>query len=435
MQLTGVIRTDQSLLLTTLAASRQICDEQLLLDAVERVAVALAEGDDAKAAIALVARASETFARRPGWVLEAHLNVVAALPEGDDRTALWNSAAAAARRLPNAYGRVWFLAALAPVAPAQSRIEYTLAAWAAIQRLELPFERAYAAIRLLPALDDDSRKVKLEWVITQLSQYMSRPERFRVVRGLMSRLNDADLATYRPTLEANIDRVLLRTPVTDAEPGREDKLNADEVGIYFDELVPFFDLARTREAVARCPSSAVSSLELLALRLAELHQRDEALDAIRRLESPGDRAGALARMLSHAPAAEGAAILGEACKNLEESVEEEPTAEAEAFLVEYLAGVEREQRIAAALERAHSIRHSRTRHDTFHRLATSAAANLSPDQLDAIWAEQIRRIASKRREEVVADFVALLPIVSRLTGNGGLRTLGDTLLDVAEWFP
>lgn len=435
IQLAGLIQTDQVLLLGTLEVSSQIKDERSLAHALERVAVTLGKSSDSQGAITLAERAATTFARQPRWVLEAHVGIITVLPEDECRTTLWNTAVVAASRLRSAFERAYFLAALAPIAPAPVKSEHALVALTAVQRLEFPFEKAYTTIPLLSALDDESRNVKLKWVIAQLSQDMSRFERYLVVRGLMSQVAEIEIAAYRPSVDASIDEVLRRNLMADSQAGDKDELESNDNNFYLDKLAGALDLRRVRELIARLPPSAVSTLELLAIRLAKLGQRDESLDAVRRLESPGSRARALARLLAFVPTSDRAAVLAEARQNLEECMDPRERAESEAFLIEHLADTEREQRIVAALQHAPLIGHGESRHDTLHSLATSAAVYLPLDQLEAIWAELLQRMAAQRREEIVNDVIALLPIVSRLGGNPALRTLGETLLDVAEWFP
>lgn len=439
IQVAGIVQTDQVLLSSTLEVSRQINDAEYLIDALEGIAVTLVKSGDSHAAVALAERAARTFAHRPGWVLGAHLRIITALSEGHDRTVLWNAAVAIANRLDAASGRAYFLAALAPVAPAPVKTEHALAAWSAIESLELPFQKAYTAVPLLPALDSDSRSSKLTWLIAQLSQDMSRFERYRLIHELMSRLDEVEIAVHRSVVEDSIDQVLRRSQGKVDPPGGEGELEPSDDDAYddayLDQLAEFLDLRRAREFIAQIPPEAVSTVELLATRLAELRQLDVALDAIRRLQSPDSRARALARLLPFLPIIDRAAVLAEVNDNLEKSTDPREKAEAEAFLIEHLVGAEREQRIVAALQRAPLISHGESRCNTLHSLAASAAMHLSLDQLDATWTELLRRIAVQRREEFLADIVAFLPIVSRLAGNGALRTLGETLLDVAEWFP
>jgi hypothetical protein len=176
-------------------------------------------------------------------------------------------------------------------------------------------------------------------------------------------------------------------------------------------------------------------MERLAVRLAELGRRAEALDALHRLMDFEDRARGFARLLDHAPVSDRAAILANVRHHLDHAVGKRHAAETESLLVEHLTGVERDQLLNSALPRALLISHGSERRETLHRLATNAAAHLPQEAIKPLWDELLGRIAPQRREHLVADLVELLPAVLRLGGSHAARTIGDTLLDLAEWFP
>jgi predicted nucleotidyltransferase len=437
LQVAWMVGTDQTLLLAALNVSRQMKDEGLIASAVERVAVSLAEGNHIHAAVALASRAAIAFDRRPGWVLEIYVAVLDALPDGTERSSLWNTAMTAASRLATPFRCARFLAELTASAPASHREDHVVAAWEAVEQLELPFERTYVAIRLLASFKGDDRRAKLASVISWLSQDMTRHEHFLVTRDLLARLDDAERTSHRDALDASIDRVCRGQVAMDAvqedvAAGEFDPLR--DAG-YLEELVPFLDLGRTCVALKACSPTAVSTLEQLALRVAELGRQTEALEAIRTLKDPVDRARGLARMLDHVPPVDRAAILSEARQLLDGATDPRQSAEAESFLVEHVTGSEREPLVRAALLRTPSMSHGARRRDTLHRLARSAAALLPFEVLDATWTELLARIAEQRREELVADLVALLPIVLRLGGSAAVQMIGETLLEIGEWFP
>jgi hypothetical protein len=344
---------------------------------------------------------------------------------------LWITAAAMASQLPDALGRAWFAAELAQSAPFHLRREHARAAWVAIERIESPFERAYAAVQLLPTLAGAEHRARLDGLIDQCSDGLSRRERLHLVRALLQQVDNTESARHRDALDASIDDLLRRVaPAARALPA-DDELDDDHV----EALAPFLDLARVRAAIAGCPASSVSRIECLAIRLAELGRKSEALGALHRLGSFEARARGFARLLDHIPVGDRAALLASVRHHLAQVVGNRHVPEVESFLVEHLTGVERDQLLNAALPRALVISHGSERRETLHRLATSAAAHLPQEALKPLWDELLGKVARQRREQFVADLVELLPAVVRLGGSDAARTIGDTLLDLSEWFP
>lgn len=433
-RLVPVIQHDVQALQSFLEASRRIGDEAFLADAVDQVATVLAAKRHATDAAIIARRSTDTFTRNPHWGIETHLCILRSLEASDARDNLWESASRAAHTLPPGVRRAVLLASLAQTAPERHQQRHLAAVHEAIEALADPFEKTYARIQLLDGLAPDARRDTIALVVNDLAARMSRYESFRLIWVLFTRSSHSERAPHQDVLDAIVMELLRPArPPDDSRDTEEERPHLDNEA-YIEKLAPFLDVDQTRAALAEPSLSLAINLEALAVRLAELTQHAEALEQVRRLERPEDRARGLSRLLDHLPRTDRAAIIAEAQRELEAGDRRE-SAEALSFLLPHLPASEQAACVRAALERACSMHHNKRRRETLRRLADGAARYLSPDDLGAAWAGLLARIEKQRREELVTDLVAVAPLMLHVDGADSLRILGETLLEIGDWFP
>lgn len=436
VQLVSATEADDKMLLSALALCRRNGDSSLLANAVVRLASMLAEAGHAEDAATLARRAAATFTRQPRWATEILIDVSRALPPGNARDDLWKRAIECAEVLPPDVVRAASLASLARNVPAELEQQHLSAVREAIDGLADPFQKTYAGIRLLDSLDPEARARAIGGILTNLSNGMSRGEIFTLIQELIPLLSDSERELYRDILDAINTRLLQHGEQPDgAARGSEAGRGLLDEFAYIDGLAPFLEVGQVRDVIGRTPPSSVSNLAALAVRLAESGHHQEAMAAVRKIESPDARSLGLALLLQHLPGGAHDEIIEEARRDLAIQGDRRQSAETESLIVPHLREPDRGRCLRTALVNACFMNSGERRRETMRRLAESAVRWLSPRDLEDAWGVLLQRIARQQRQEFAVDLVSLLPIVLRIGGPESIRVIGETFLDITDWFP
>jgi hypothetical protein len=141
------------------------------------------------------------------------------------------------------------------------------------------------------------------------------------------------------------------------------------------------------------------ALAALAAQLAELGFPSESLEVARAVRDEGQRSGALAavaRLLAEGPA--------------------------------------RDQALQEALEAALAVRDEGQRFEALAALGPHLAT-ISPTALNSIWHQTLRLLVTRSRSELLADLVALVPVIAALGGAGAVIGMRRAIRDVGRWWP
>ena len=105
------------------------------------------------------------------------------------------------------------------------------------------------------------------------------------------------------------------------------------------------------------------------------------------------------------------------------------------FLAAHLDEPKRAECIRQSLRHVVSESHGSDRLETLQRLVEAAITYLPRQALEDAATELLSSIANQRRDELVRDLIALIPLSAHLGGSAALVAQGETLLNVARWFP
>ncbi len=428
-QMARVIRTDPRLLTAALDVSRKLGDEHLIASAFDHFVVRLARSDNSRKVETLAERALTTFPHHPSWSADTLVRLVKSLPAGE-RSALWELAREATDALTDTFDRALLSVELAIHAPDGRSGVLNSTALSQVEGLKIPYQRLYATIRSLRLLSAVERQSSLDEVVASVSTGTSLREQFSLLCALLPQLTTAE-QHYILSLRSVVDRVLRRKGAADNESAGELVSIAD--AFYIDELAAYLDVEDVRDEAGRCPSSAVSSIAAIGYRLAELGEQHEALSVLRRAESAESRAVGISRVLGFFPKEARPPLLNEIRQNLAETSER--SGETESYIIDYLDESDRADWIQRGLENALKVSRRQRSRATMRRLAEHAARYLSDRALAACLSGLIEKVAPQRREDLVQDLDALMPILARVGGDATVESMASTLLDVVAWFP
>jgi hypothetical protein len=159
----------------------------------------------------------------------------------------------------------------------------------------------------------------------------------------------------------------------------------------------------------------------------------EALQAARALGDEGARSRALAALAPQLPAGQREAVLAEAWQAARAIRHEGACSEALAALAPQLpAGL-----LAQALQAARALGDIGARSRALAALAPQLAG-FPRATLTSLWSETISALATRSRQDLLADLQALTPVLNALAGDGAsaeFREITQAIMDVGRWWP